>query len=77
MTGRHHQIRVQFADFRHPVAGDKKYGVPEPEGLKIRYPALCACRLAFTDPETGRRLNFAISPKGGLFEYFKEYFPQQ
>ncbi len=26
MTGRKHQIRVQFADRGHPVIGDKKYG---------------------------------------------------
>ena len=26
-TGRHHQIRVQFANFGHSLFGDQKYGV--------------------------------------------------
>ena len=56
VTGRHHQIRVQFAREEHPLLGDKKYGTPESiragkqEGFMN--PALCAYKLIFTHPKT-------------------------
>ena len=36
-TGRKHQIRVQFADRGHPIAGDRKYGstLTWPEGIGL------------------------------------------
>ena len=67
-TGRHHQIRVQFAYHNHPLLGDEKYG------SKGRYPlALYAYRLEFTHPTTKERLNFSLIPKAGYFKEFK-YF---
>ena len=75
-TGRHHQIRVQLAHVGLPVCGDRKYhpsfGVPAAgsrtdEMQPVSFPALCACALAFSDPETGERLRFEIEPKGALF----------
>jgi 23S rRNA pseudouridine1911/1915/1917 synthase len=47
MTGRKHQIRVQFAHRGHPIVGDRKYGSPEafPSGM-----ALHARRLIFQHP---------------------------
>ena len=47
-TGRHHQIRVQFADTGHPVAGDMKYGSSQP--LADRSIALHALRLSVEHP---------------------------
>lgn len=46
-TGRKHQIRVQFADGGHPIAGDRKYGsaISWPEGI-----ALHARRLRIEHP---------------------------
>ncbi len=60
-TGRHHQIRVQLARRGLPVWGDKKYGTPGPEaegGLK-----LCAFRLTFAHPVTGKTMLFALDQK--------------
>jgi len=40
LTGRKHQIRAQFANLSHPVAGDKLYGFKGqlvPEGLKRQF----------------------------------------
>lgn len=70
-TGRHHQIRVQFAHLGAPVAGDRKYGraFAADEG---RFPALCAYRLTFGDPDTGEEHTFEVLPKGRLFEIFYE-----
>ena len=45
-TGRHHQIRVQFAHFGHSLFGDQKYGV-RGRGKQIR---LWAYELEFVHP---------------------------
>ena len=56
-TGRHHQIRVQMAHHGYPLIGDRKYGDPECSGsLK-----LCAYRLEFRHPKSGRQMNFELS----------------
>ena len=57
-TGRTHQIRVQFSSRGMPIVGDKKYGISE-EGCDI---ALWSFRLAFSEPVTGERLDFSLSP---------------
>ena len=71
LTGRHHQIRVQFSGHGTPLYGDDKYGektVPgQPDLL-----ALCAFRLSFPHPVTGKRMEFEMEPSGGAFEWFKE-----
>jgi RluA family pseudouridine synthase len=55
LTGRKHQIRVQFADMGHPVAGDKKYG---DEKLAANRLALHARSISFTHPFKGRPMSF-------------------
>lgn len=55
LSGRKHQIRVQFADLGHPVAGDKKYGSGQ---LATRRLALHARSIAFTHPYNGRPMSF-------------------
>jgi 23S rRNA pseudouridine1911/1915/1917 synthase len=55
-TGRHHQIRVQFAHIGHPVLGDLRYGAPAP--LPQKQIALFAKKLAITHPVRGERLQF-------------------
>lgn len=61
-TGRHHQIRVQLANAHLPIAGDRKYGgiQPESENGDFRFPALCAYRLDFIHPGTGRKMTFVL-----------------
>lgn len=34
-TGRHHQIRVQFAHIGHPLIGDSKYGKPDGQAIGL------------------------------------------
>lgn len=58
-TGRHHQIRVQFASRGHSLSGDQKYGT-RGRGKQL---ALFACYLSFWHPTTKERLEFEIEPK--------------
>lgn len=73
-TGRHHQIRVQFAAHGTPLAGDAKYGADaaSASGICTRREALalCAVRLSFFHPVTGKRMEFSTSPVGGAFAAF-------
>ena len=54
-TGRTHQIRVQFASRRHPLAGDGKYGSRIKGNI-----ALQSCGLQFLHPESGKGMAFAL-----------------
>ncbi|MEM5788428.1 MAG: RluA family pseudouridine synthase, partial [Syntrophobacteraceae bacterium] len=58
-TGRHHQIRVQFAHIGHPVVGDLRYGAPAP--LPGKQVALFARELVIMHPVSGERMRF-LSP---------------
>ena len=59
-TGRHHQIRVQMAHAGMPLAGDRKYGsAAGPEDGSL---CLCAARLGFRHPKTGKRMTFEVQP---------------
>ena len=65
LTGRRHQVRLQFASRNLPILGDLKYGVslPEQESL-FSYGGLClaATGLGFTHPKTRKRLSFHWEP---------------
>ena len=56
------RIRVQLSHAGMPLLGDARYGSAESreygESLGIRSVCLCACRLCFTHPITGERLEF-------------------
>ena len=54
-TGRTHQIRVQFASRKHPLAGDGKYGSRVKGSI-----ALQSCGLQFLHPETGKPMAFTL-----------------
>lgn len=69
-TGRHHQIRVQLAHMGCPIAGDRKYNPKAgTEGT-----ALCAYRLSFCHPATGKQLTYEITPEGEAFQNWKNNF---
>ena len=57
-TGRTHQIRVQFASRNMPLVGERKYSERN-DPCEI---ALWSCRLAFTHPKTGERMEFTHEP---------------
>lgn len=58
LTGRTHQIRVQFASRGLPLVGERKYAVLD-DPCEI---ALWSCRLAFRHPATGEAMVFEKEP---------------
>ena len=58
-TGRHHQIRVQFASRNHSLSGDQKYGC-RGRGKQL---ALWAYSLSFFHPTTKEEMTFETYPE--------------
>lgn len=58
-TGRHHQIRVQLANFGHSIFGDQKYGT-RGKGKQI---ALWAFELTILHPITKEKMVFEDLPE--------------
>ena len=56
-TGRHHQIRVQFAYHKHPLCGDQRYGKQDKTQI-----ALYAYQLELVHPTTKETLKFKKLP---------------
>ena len=57
-TGRHHQIRVQFASRGHYLLGDQRYGV-----LDNKQISLFSYYLSFTHPVSNEVLEFKVFPE--------------
>ena len=70
-TGRFHQIRCQMAYHGAPLLGDAKYGSSSSSALSqelgIRNVALCANRIAFKHPVTGKFMSFEVKPENSAF----------
>lgn len=66
-TGRHHQIRVQFANMGHSLYGDQKYGIG-PHNKQI---ALWAYKLEFKHPVKDEVLCLCCEPENiGIWKDF-------
>lgn len=73
MTGRHHQIRVQFAGRGFGLYGDTKYN-QKFQKTKKRYEeiGLYATRISFQHPSDGKICTFKAEPKGKAFLMLEE-----
>lgn len=60
VTGRKHQIRVQFSDAGYPLAGDTRYGGSALAENRI---ALHAAELRFPHPADGKRITLQSDPE--------------
>lgn len=71
-TGRHHQIRVQLANAGMPLLGDLKYGTPYSRSmsqkLEVKDTALCAHKLNFRHPNTGKAEEFTVLPRKAVLQ---------
>lgn len=68
ITGRSHQIRVQFSSRNNPLIGDSKYG-SNPNNIEI---ALFAKSITFNHPTTKEQLTFTLDmPNKYPFNLFK------
>lgn len=65
ITGRFHQIRVQFASRNHPLYGDQLYGLQDKKQI-----ALFAYKLTFFHPITKEKLTFQKNPTGDIWNVF-------
>ena len=66
LTGRHHQIRVQFASRNHPLYGDQRYGK-----LDNKQIALWAYSLEFVHPVKKEIMKFfCLPPKKDIWQKF-------
>jgi 23S rRNA pseudouridine1911/1915/1917 synthase len=70
MTGRHHQIRAQLAEFGCPIKGDLKYGFPRsnPDGSI----SLHARLIEFVHPVSKKMIHVVADPPDDtIWNYFK------
>jgi 23S rRNA pseudouridine1911/1915/1917 synthase len=68
-TGRHHQIRVQFASRGHPVLGDVRYGAKiEFEGKAL---ALHARSIVIRHPTRDEKLSFTADPGETWYRFIR------
>lgn len=68
LTGRTHQIRVQFASRKMPLYGDRRYGGRDDE----KTVALWSYRIAFLHPTDKQTMSFELLPKED--EAFREFY---
>jgi RluA family pseudouridine synthase len=66
-TGRKHQIRSQLAEMKHPVVNDAIYHPNPGKGILM----LCAVRLSFAHPRTGKPVKFEINPPTDMTRLFR------
>ena len=66
-TGRTHQIRVQFASRKMPLAGDRKYGGND----EFKDIGLMSYRISFSHPKTAEKLEFTAETSEFISKYFK------
>lgn len=67
ITGRHHQIRLQFASRDCPLFGDQLYGKEDRKQI-----ALFAYHLKFKHPVKDEIMDFTLMPKDGIWKEFNE-----
>jgi len=70
ITGRHHQIRVQFAARQHPIIGDLLYG--SKQSFKKSCIALHSYYLSLQHPITNERL-IVQTPTKDLLTFYKKW----
>lgn len=71
-TGRHHQIRVQFASRKLPLFADFKYNNEFKQNKNFDIALFCYY-MDFKHPKTNKILSFEISPEAYPFDLFEHF----
>lgn len=74
-TGLKNQIRVQMAEYGHPLVGDRHYSPEELHEEKIDRQALHAWKLSFAHPKDGKKMKFEAdipTDLRRLIDYYKK-----
>jgi len=74
-TGRHHQIRVQFASRGNPILGDFLYGSKEKFPWKTI--GLHALSITLTHPTTKEKMTFSTFPGRNWPHFFQEFIEKK
>ena len=69
LTGRHHQIRVQFSNAGFPLWGDLKYSTFSKDCGQRKGVALCSYSLTIKHPSTKKEMTFSVIPSNSIFKY--------
>ena len=67
VTGRHHQIRLQMSNIKHPLVGDQRYGKQDKKQIM-----LYAYKIEFIHPTTKERMMFKLLPEWDIINKVKE-----
>jgi len=70
ITGRHHQIRVQFSSRNLPLWGDNKYNDAFKKRRGFTEIALCSTSISFKHPKTNNAMEFNVKAEGECFKAF-------
>lgn len=70
LTGRHHQIRVQFSHAGYPLWGDLRYSTFSKTLNQRKGVALCARSLTIKHPTTKEEMTFKVTPSNSIFKLF-------
>lgn len=68
LTGRHHQIRVQFSHSGFPLWGDLKYSTFAEDLGQRKGVSLCSTSLTITHPTTKKEMTFSVTPSNSIFK---------
>jgi 23S rRNA pseudouridine1911/1915/1917 synthase len=74
LTGRHHQIRLQFSNAGTPIWGDNKYNKVFMKKRDFTIPALWSYKFGFKHPKTKKYTEFTSLPNNypfTIFDFFK------
>ncbi|HHU11736.1 MAG TPA: RluA family pseudouridine synthase [Clostridiaceae bacterium] len=76
LSGRSHQIRLQFASRDFPLLGDRRYGPDTAPDLATPSIALFAECLHFTHPVTKVQMEMRAEPVAAAFHPFRQHLSQ-
>jgi len=71
VTGRTNQIRIHFKRLGHPLVGESVYAFRKDFKLRFKRAALHAKALEFSQPVTGKRMNFNLPLPEDMVNFIK------